>query len=248
MKIAIAGSTGVVGRHVVNAARSGGLEVVELSRSTGCDLTNPASLRGLIDGARSVIDVSNTSRFTRRAATAFFASATASLTSEAERAGVQHFISLSIVGIDRASSYGYYNAKMLQESLVVASPVPSSIVRATQFHEFASQLLERVRVGPVAFVPHMKVQSVDAKSLAEFLFQVAMGDPLSTVTEVAGPEVGDIVQHARRISERRHGPRVVALPVVGSFARSISSGVLLPSRDATILGPTFESWLNDHHQ
>ncbi len=245
MKIAVAGATGVVGRHVVELAQRSGHDVVALTRASGVDLMVASTLDGLLTGVNSLIDVSNSSKFTRRAATHFFTTATTNLTNEAERAHVGHYVSLSIVGIDRASTYGYYRAKLAQEKVVTQSAVPTSLVRATQFHEFASQILARVRVGPVAFVPHMKVQTVAARSVAELLIEIATNDPLPEICEVAGPDIIDIVSNARDIAQRRDGPRVIALPVIGSFARSVNEGVLLPSSDARIVGPSFEMWLNE---
>ncbi len=244
MKLAVAGATGVVGQHVVTAAHEAGHDVVSLSRSLGLDLTDRASLRGVLNGVTAVIDVSNPSKFSRRAAADFFTVVTNNLIAESTKASVEHFVSLSIVGIDRASAYGYYQAKLLQEAAVKASAVPSSIVRATQFHEFAGQILHRVRIGPFALVPHMQIQSVAARCVGELLVETATGAPLPTTLEVAGPDVGDVVDHARLMSQRRHGPRVIALPVIGKFAHLVNSGVLLPTIGARTVGPGFYTWLD----
>jgi hypothetical protein len=47
---------------------------------------------------------------------------------------------LSIVGVDRVDT-GYYAGKRAQEELVLAGDVPATVLRATQFHEFAEQVL-----------------------------------------------------------------------------------------------------------
>ena len=49
-------------------------------------------------------------------------------------AGVRHHVALSIVGIDRTDN-GYFRAKVAQEKLIVASGIPYTIIRATQFLE-----------------------------------------------------------------------------------------------------------------
>jgi uncharacterized protein YbjT (DUF2867 family) len=50
MRIAIAGSTGLVGRQVVRAATAAGHDVVELAREHGVDLTSPEGIAERLDG------------------------------------------------------------------------------------------------------------------------------------------------------------------------------------------------------
>jgi len=50
MRIAIAGGTGTVGRHAVDAARERGHEVVVLTRSNGIDLVSGDGLADALDG------------------------------------------------------------------------------------------------------------------------------------------------------------------------------------------------------
>jgi uncharacterized protein YbjT (DUF2867 family) len=45
---------------------------------------------------------------------------------------------LSVVGTDRLPASGYFRAKLAQEALIKAFPIPYTIVRATQFFEFVS--------------------------------------------------------------------------------------------------------------
>ena len=46
----------------------------------------------------------------------------------------------------------YYKAKAAQERLWAADP-HASLVRSTQFHQFAEQMLHRMGLGPVAVIP-----------------------------------------------------------------------------------------------
>ncbi len=63
------------------------------------------------------------------------------LLAAAKAAGVGHAVILSIVGADRVPSLDYYRAKVLQEDILKAGPVPYSVVRATQFFEFMPAVL-----------------------------------------------------------------------------------------------------------
>jgi hypothetical protein len=53
------------------------------------------------------------------------------------RQGVEHIVTLSIVGIDK-TSFGYCAAKHEHEHErdAASGPVPGTVMRATQFHEF----------------------------------------------------------------------------------------------------------------
>ena len=87
-----------------------------------------------------------------------------------------HHLALSIVGIDGVP-FGYYEAKVRQEELVEAGPVPWTILRATQFHEFAGQLLDRMGGRVVAPVPRMISQPIAAVEVADALVDRARGRP-----------------------------------------------------------------------
>jgi uncharacterized protein YbjT (DUF2867 family) len=127
VRIAVVGGTGVVGRHVVQAAAEAGHEPVVLARSTGVDLMTGRGLDGALAGAEAVIDASNVQTLSRRRSERFFRAATERLLVAGAGAGVRHHVALSIVGIDRVD-FGYYQGKRVQEELVLAGPVsrPSS--------------------------------------------------------------------------------------------------------------------------
>ncbi|MFC6258469.1 SDR family oxidoreductase, partial [Kocuria oceani] len=160
MRIAVAGGTGVVGRHVVETARGRGHEVVVLARSQGVDLSTGAGLD--LAGVQAVVDVTSIRTTSGRSATRFFTEVTRHLLAAERAAGVGHHLVLSIVGLDDAP-YGYYAGKAAQERLVQAGEVPWTLLRATQFHEFAGQVHERMRLGPVALVPAMRSQPIAAR-------------------------------------------------------------------------------------
>src|SRR4051794_28973559 len=148
MRVAVAGGTGVVGRHVVDALLGAGHTPVTLSRGRGVNLVTGLGLDEAVDGAAAVIDVSNIVTTSRAKSRRFFETATTNLLNAGCRAGVSHHVVLSIVGVDRVK-FGYYEGKLRQEELALAGPVPATVLRSTQFHEFPGQILDRVP-GPVA--------------------------------------------------------------------------------------------------
>ena len=243
MRIAVAGATGVVGRHVSEVARSRGHEVVELARSQGVDLTTGAGLAERLTGADAVVDTTNVGTQKRAAAETFFGTVSRTLLAAEEAAGVGHHVVLSIVGIDDVPT-GYYQGKLEQERVVASGPVPWSILRATQFHEFAEQALGFAPIGPFSLVPRMLSQPVAAVEVAEALVDLVEEGPSGRAPDLAGPERLDIVDLARQVSrERGLGRRVVPVRLPGAAGRAMRSGALTPSGDGPRGRQTFAEWL-----
>jgi uncharacterized protein YbjT (DUF2867 family) len=242
MRIAVAGGTGHVGSYVVDAVQAAGHEPVVLSRGRGVDLMTGEGLDDALAGVEIVIDVSNTSTTSRKKSIAFFGAATTHLLDGGLRAGVRHHVALSIVGIDRVN-LGYYAGKLRQEELVLAAPLPTSVLRATQFHEFAGQVLDQIP-GPVAFIPRARVQPVAAREVAAALVALALGSPVGTAPELAGPQEESLADMARRLLRARGSRKPVLqvrLPIAGAGA--MASGGLLPTGPGPRGVQTYEEWL-----
>ena len=243
MRIAVAGGTGVVGRHVVDVATERGHEVVLLTRSVGVDLTTGAGLEERLAGVDAVVDVTSVPAQDRAASEAFFGGVTRTLVAAEQACGVGHHVALSIVGIDEVPS-GYYAGKRLQETLLAEGDQPWSVLRATQFHEFAEQVLHFVRVGPVSVVPRMTSQPVAAREVGEALVDLVEAGPSGRVPDLAGPEVLAMHRLARRVSRARGlGRRVVAVPVPGAAGRGMRDGSLTLRGGGVTGTTTFDQWL-----
>jgi uncharacterized protein YbjT (DUF2867 family) len=245
MRIAVAGGTGVVGRHVVDAARGQGHEVVVLSRRSGVDVLAGTGLDAALAGVDAVVDCLNTTAQRAAVAAEFFTSTTRRLGEAGQRAGVRHHVTLSIVGIDDPGleGFGYYAGKRAQEAAVAEGPVPWSVLRATQFHEFAEQMLSRMSVGPVAAVPAMLCQPVAASEVGAALVELATLTPVGRATDVGGPQRESLVSMARRAARAR-GRRGLVLPlaVPGATGRAMRNGALC-LREGRVAGPTYDEWL-----
>lgn len=152
MRIAVAGGTGTVGRHLTDLARSAGLEPVVIGRSTGIDLLTGAGLPAALAGVDAVIDVVNTPTLSAKASRRFFGTTTTTLLNAEADAGVRHHLALSIVNAATVSA-GYYAGKALQEERVMRGAVPWTLLRATQFHEFAAQTLAEAQGEPWRWCP-----------------------------------------------------------------------------------------------
>ncbi len=247
MKIAIAGGTGTVGAHAVEIARDRGHEPVVLARATGVDLMSGAGLAAALNGVDAVIDVASTMTQKARVSRAFFGTATRNLLAAEMDAAIGHHVLLGIVGSQK-SDYGYYAGKQLQERLVREGTVPWTEVRATQFHEFAGQILDAAKLGPLRLTPKMVSQPIAAREVAERLVELAVGSPSGLVAELAGPKVERMARLVRAYAAALgiRGP-IVEIPLPGSGGRSMRDGTLLPDpalRPPAELGrQTFDEWL-----
>src|SRR5579883_2264198 len=243
MKIAVAGGTGAIGRLVVEAVQRRDDTPIVLARSRGVDLTTGLGLDQAVRDVEVVIDVSSVNTFGAKKSVAFFEAATRNLLAAGERAGVTHHVALSIVGIDRVD-VGYYQGKRRQEELVLSGPVPGSVLRATQFHEFAAQMIERGVPGPFVLVPKSLNQPLAAREAAAALIMMAMDAPVGLAPELAGPEQHRMADLVRRVLRAKGSHRVVVpVPLPGGAGRAVATGALLPAGPGPRGTQTFDEWL-----
>ena len=170
-----------------------------IARSAGADLVTGEGLEAALAGVDAVIDATNVASTGKRVSSEFFEATARTLIRTAATAGVRHIVALSIVGIDRVP-YGYYQGKLRQEQVLQDSPVPVSILRAAQFHEFAGQYLAKVP-GPVVIVPRWRAQPVAAREVGSALAQIAVGNPVA-MSELAGPREEIMADMIRQVVAR----------------------------------------------
>jgi len=253
MKIAVAGATGRVGRHVVDVLKAEGHDVVAMSRSSGVDVVTGQGLDEALTGVECIIDAATGPSPDQKAATEFFTAAARNLHQAGERAGVRRMVVVSIIGIDRFTA-GYGAAKIAHEKAMRSGPIPVRVLRAAQFHEFVAQLVEWGRQGEVSLVPRMRIQPVAARTVAQALADLA-ADPESApapgssevpMLEIAGPREENLADLARLLVARRGDPlRIEGASDPADPDRDLyETGALLPGPDAILAGPTFEEWLN----
>jgi uncharacterized protein YbjT (DUF2867 family) len=251
-KIAVAGATGRVGRHIVDVLEEQERNVVAISRSTDIDVVTGEGLAEALSGVESVVDASSGASPEQQDATDFFTAAARNLQEFGAQAGVHRIIVVSIIGTDRFTA-GYGAAKQAHERAMLAGPIPATIVRAAQFHEFVSQLMDWGRQDGAIYLPKMRTQLVAARTVAEMLADLATGcgpAPVrgsngAPILEIAGPREESLVEMARLLAAHRgEAVRIEAVTNPDDPDGALyESGALLPGPHAILAGPSFEEWL-----
>jgi uncharacterized protein YbjT (DUF2867 family) len=247
MLIAVAGATGRLGNHLVKVLEERGHGVVPISRTHGIDLMTGVGLEQALTGVDAVIDAATGPSPDEAEATAFFTTATRNLQEAAHRNGVARMLVVSIVGIDRWVD-GYGAAKLKQEQVALDGPVPTRILRATQFHEFVGELLNWGTQGDVGYVSDMRTQLVAARSVAETMANLVASPSWAAqdgpALEIGGPRPENLIDAANLVAAKRGRPQKVELaaPEHDVYAAA-DKDTLLPGPGAILAGPTFADWL-----
>ncbi|MBK3567238.1 SDR family oxidoreductase [Streptomyces sp. MBT62] len=244
MKVVVIGGTGLIGSKVVAGLGEHGHEAVAASPNTGVNTLTGEGLAEVLKGADVVVDVSNSPSFEDQAVMDFFRTSTANLLKAETEAGVGHHVALSVVGTERLQGSGYFRAKQAQEELISASGNPFSIVHATQFFEFAKGLADGVTVGDTVHLPDAKIQPIVSDDVAVAVARAAVGDPVGSVVEVAGPEAFQLEEFVRMGLSAHDDPRkIVTDPQATYWGAELEENTLLPGPDAHIAGTRFADWL-----
>ncbi|PRZ06348.1 uncharacterized protein YbjT (DUF2867 family) [Isoptericola sp. CG 20/1183] len=228
MKIVVIGGTGLVGSQLVALLREAGHDGVVAAPSTGVDTLTGAGVDDALAGADAVVDVSNSPSFADDDVMRFFTTSTGRLLDAEERAGVRHHVVLSIVGTDRTDA-GYLRAKLAQEQLVQDAGRRWSIVRATQFFEFAKTIADGSTVDGVVHLPPVAFQPVASADVARAVADVVTGEPPDGILEVAGPERLRFDEFVRlALAAQDDGREVVADPEATYFGALLDEDSIVP--------------------
>jgi uncharacterized protein YbjT (DUF2867 family) len=243
MKFAVIGGTGLIGSQVVTELNAAGHDAVPHSQSTGVDVLTGKGLEQAVEGADTVINLTNSPTFDE-ASPAFFQTSMDNLLAAARKSDVQHFVILSIVGVDQVPELDYYRAKALQEDVLRAGPVPYSIVRATQFMEFVDAVLSWTTDGDTVRLPSTPIQPIAAKDVAATVAEVAAGTPLGGIHNVAGPDVYRLDELGRITLDAHPDGRTVTTDDSAGMFAAVRGAVLIAPKDAHIAPTRYTDWLS----
>jgi uncharacterized protein YbjT (DUF2867 family) len=237
--ILVTGGTGRLGRHVVSRLRDAGRDVRVLSRHSPAsedgieyvtaDLLMGEGIEPAVDGVGIIVHCAGSQKGDDEA--------TGNLVRAASRAGAQHLVYISVIGVDRIpvmsgidrAMFGYFASKLAAERVVADSGVPWTTLRATQFHDLFLTTAQQMARLPVIPVPAgFRFQPVDEREVASRLVELALGAPAGLVPDMGGPRVygmADLIRGYLRAS----GKHRVLVPVwiPGKAARAFRAGANL---------------------
>lgn len=245
MKITVIGGTGLIGSKLVTRLAEHGHEAIAAAPNSGVDTLTGVGLADAFDGAHVVVDVSNSPSFEDAAVLDFFTRSATNVRAAEVAAGVRHHVALSVVGADRLLDSGYMRAKVAQERLISESPVPYSIVRATQFYEFFKSIARGATVGDEVRLSSALIQPMAADDVASAVGRVAVGEPINGVLEIGGPVQFGLDEFIAQ-GLKAHGDvrTVVTDPEARYFGARLTERSLVPHDGARLAETTFESWLS----
>ena len=245
MKIVVIGGSGLIGSKLVTKLRERGHETLAASPASGVNTLTGQGLAAALEGASVVTDVSNSPSFEDAAVLEFFETSTRNLLAAESAAGVGHHVALSVVGTDRLSDSGYFRAKIAQEKLIEDSPVPYSIVHATQFFEFVGRIADAATSGNRVRLAHVLIQPMAAEDVASALADVTVGPPVNGIIEIAGPQQFHVDELIRSALRERHDPReVITDPHARYYGAELHERTLVPAAGARLAKTRFDDWLN----
>src|SRR4051812_34973389 len=233
MDVLVTGGTGRLGQRVAAPPQAAGHTVRQMSRrGTGPggvrgDLATGFDLTSALAGAEAVVHAASDPRGDPWQVDV---AGTRRLVEAVDRTRLRHLVYVSIVGVDRIP-YGYFRAKFAAEQVLLASGLPVTLLRATQFHDFVDSMLDTARRGPVLPVPmNWRVRPVDVGEVADHVAEVAARPPAGGVVEYGGPEELSAADLARAwAAVRAPGAHVVATPVPGRLSAAFRDGAALPT-------------------
>jgi uncharacterized protein YbjT (DUF2867 family) len=244
MKIVVIGGSGLIGSKLVEKLRQAGHDALAASPDSGVDTLTGEGLAEALKAARVVVDVSNAPVWSDAAVLEFFQTSTRNLLAAEVAADVSHHVALSVVGTDRLPGSGYFRAKLAQEEMLKAGPVPYTIVRATQFFEFIGRIADSNTDGETVRVPPVLVQPEAADDVAAALAVAAVGAPVNGTVELAGPERFRLDELTSRLLNANGDARTVTADRRARyFGATLDDRSLVPGDHASIAPTRFEDWL-----
>jgi uncharacterized protein YbjT (DUF2867 family) len=221
-KIVVIGGSGLIGSKVVEKLKQKGNDAVAAPPGEGSDET--------LAGAEVVVDVADSPFFQDQAAWEFFQivgenlaiaevadainflyTAYENLAAAEVAARVKHHIALSVVGTERLQDSAYFRAKLIQETLIKGSPIPYTIIRATQVFEFIRAIAHFSTEGDTVRVSHSLFQPLAAEDVASGVAETALEAPRNGTVDIAGPDEFYIDELVAKVLEYDKDPRNVTI-------------------------------------
>jgi len=244
MKIVVIGGTGLIGSKLVNKLRQLDHSVISASPDSGVNTMTGEGLNEVMKDADVVVDVSNSPSFEDKAVMDFFQRSTVNLLTAAAYAEVKHYVALSVVGADRLQGSGYLRAKFAQEELIRDSGIPYSLLRSTQFFEFASRIAQAATTGNEVHISTGGIQPIASEETVSALADIVINKPLNATIEVGGPVRMPMSEFIRYyLTTTEDSRQLIADEHAQYFGVELNDDSLVTGENARIGKIKYEDWL-----
>jgi uncharacterized protein YbjT (DUF2867 family) len=169
---------------------------------------------------------------------------TRALLAAAEEGGqVEHFVHVSIVGLQHMKRLPYTRRKLEAEELVCSSSVPWSIVRATGFYWLMERMFARMAGQPFLAVPaQTRMAPVDSDEFAAFIVDCLGDSRRGEREDFVGPQVLALPELMQQyLQSRGEERRIHRAPVPRRIQAALTAGnTAEDGRRGTV---TWQQWL-----
>jgi uncharacterized protein YbjT (DUF2867 family) len=243
MKIVVIGGSGLIGSQLVNELNKLDHMVIPASPASGVNTITGEGLNEVLKDADIVVDVSNSPSFEDKAVMDFFQRSTMNLLTASMYAKVKHYVALSVVGTDRLRGSGYLRAKFVQEELIRLSGIAYTILRSTQFFEFAGRIADSATIGNEVHVSTGAIQPIASGETVAALADIVINQPLNAMVEVGGPERMPMSEFIRYYLSLTESPRqLIADEHALYFGVEINDESLVPGKNSRLGKAKYEDW------
>jgi uncharacterized protein YbjT (DUF2867 family) len=218
------------------------------------DLASAEGIHAAVSGVETVIHAATNSPVAQRGTFRpldFFRSptdvdveGTSALLRAAREESVDHFIHVSIVGLEHmARLTPYSRVKLEAEQVVRASDIPWSIVCATPFYWLLDRMLAKMTRRPVVLLPtDVHMQAVDSDEFAHFVAACVGDGRRGEREDFAGPGALTLRELAEQhMAARKRRRRIWNAPLPGRITSALEAG---STSSGAILGTTtWAEWL-----
>lgn len=249
--VLVTGGTGTLGRLVTPLLQNAGHPVRVFSRSsrqsadgieyaTG-DLFKGEGIEPAVDGVATILHLAGGPKGDEVA--------TGNLVRAAARAGVQHLVYISVIGVDRVP-LAWFGSKLAAERAVADSSVPWTTLRAAQFHDLVFAMVQKLAKSPVIPAPSgLRLQPVDTSEVAARLVELTLARPAGRVPDLAGPEVYPLPDLIRGYLQARGKSRLLMpVRIPGKVGRAYRAGDNLALSGAMVGKRTWEDFLAERQR
>lgn len=243
MKIVVIGGTGLIGSQLVNKLRQLDHTVIPASPQSGVNTITGEGLDEALKDTDIVVDVSNSPSFEDKAVLEFFQKSTSNLLAAGVKAGVKHYVAMSVVGADRLPDSGYLRAKVAQEELIRKSNLPYTIFRSTQFFEFADRIAQAATVGNEVHMSPAAFQPIATSEVVASLADVVVGAPVNGIVEIGGPERMPMSEFIRYFLNATEDSRQLVVDEHAKyFGTELTDESLVPGANPRLGKIRYEDW------